>query len=197
MEPLCHRPLDRATIRRGQAQLEIPDGGGPVKTFWISGFVLLAALGFMGTGKAQTSNAGLAPFTIKISTPKDSLKKGADAQVQISMTNTSDKDIYYSFGGGPVFDLEIQDAEGNKPSETPLGQRVHGESTQSSGGAVSAPEPIVLQTLGPGRTYTETFSLNKFYDLTKPGEYVIQAQRKDPQSAVLVKSNTIAITVNP
>jgi hypothetical protein len=37
--------------------------------------------------------------------------------------------------------------------------------------------------------------LSKIYDLTKPGEYIVQMERRDENTNVLVKANTITITV--
>jgi hypothetical protein len=40
-------------------------------------------------------------------------------------------------------------------------------------------------------------NVSKLYDLGAPGKYFIRVQTADPESAAMVKSNTVRVTVTP
>lgn len=139
-------------------------------------------------------------FVISIRTLHDSFKSGAEIRVGVTLTNTSDKDIFLP---GPCvpradvdgFTIKVEDAQGKVPHETDLLRWRRGE---------PAPEPKVFTTdpnssgcvvLRPKQSSDRVFVLSSFYDLTKPGKYKIRVQRIDPTSKVTVQSNTITVTV--
>jgi hypothetical protein len=150
--------------------------------------LLIAVLGLAGFDAAQAQDVAPAPFSITISSPHIVVKAGSDVYVDIRMTNTSTADVYYAVGAGPVFQIEVHDTQGKRAPEGPLGFRAHRPRAISR---------LIARTLKPGETYEVKGSLNSLYDLSNPGTYVIQAQRMDPQSKVLVNSNTISVTVTP
>jgi len=50
--------------------------------------------------------------------------------------------------------------------------------------------------LKPGESFAEKCDLSEFYDLTKPSQYRITADYPDPESAILIRSNTVEVTVS-
>ncbi len=54
---------------------------------------------------------------------------------------------------------------------------------------------VVWVTLKPGGTFVQTIEIGKYFDLAKPGAYKIAVQRPDPETASLVKSDAIELTV--
>ncbi|HEV2489970.1 MAG TPA: hypothetical protein VGT03_09200 [Candidatus Acidoferrales bacterium] len=142
------------------------------------------------------------PFTISISTVHDTFKSGAEIMVGISLKNPSDKSIPVIGACAPKADvdsfrIEVKDAEGKVAPETDVLRWLRG-------GPVPEPKELIGGTSGPAcgavppKGFINTgFVLNRFYDLIKPGKYTIQVQCEDPGSKVLVKSNTITVTVTP
>jgi hypothetical protein len=51
--------------------------------------------------------------------------------------------------------------------------------------------------ISPGKSITESVDLNRWYDLTKPGQYTVQARKRIPGSNSVVESNKLAITILP
>lgn len=166
-----------------------------MKTFLQVG-LLSAVVGLAVTGAAQAPNSTSASFSIKISTSQDVVKVGSEVSLAIRMRNISNQEIYYAWGAGPVFDVQIHDRDGKSAPETELGLRIHGKDPRFAQ-QDSFHEPVILRTLGPEKDYDETFSLNRFYDLNEPGKYTVQVQRLDLRSKILVKSNAISLTVTP
>lgn len=158
--------------------------------------ILSALLGLAGIVVAQVPNTA-PPFSLTISSPQSSFKIGSDVTLELKMTNTSNRNISFGAGWGmPVVDIEIHDVDGKQTPETPYGLRLHRKDPRFAL-QDSVTGPVTHPTLRPGESNDSIGSLNKIYDLSKPGEYTIQVQRMDPDSKILVKSNTLTITVTP
>jgi hypothetical protein len=154
----------------------------------------LAVVPLASKGTAQVAQPKKPAFTITISTPENIVKVGLDVQLKAAMTNTSDRDIFYGVGMGPIIDIDIRDGEGKPVPETPNGRRIHGtDHMDGPGGAFT----VVRVPIKPGKTFEEEPMLNKDYDLSTAGKYTIQAHRFDGVSMTLVKSNTITVIVTP
>ena len=88
-------------------------------------------------------------------------------------------------------DVNVVDEHGNKLT-------VKKAASKGNPTGVSLPtETMVFFPLNPGESLKDSISISKMYDMTKPGKYQVQVQRTDPESKVIVKSNTIGITVTP
>jgi len=138
---------------------------------------------------AQVANTQQPWIKLAISTSQSVVKSGSAVVIKITRTNTSDHNIFYGVGVGSFTDLEVRNREGKLVPETPYGHKVHDKGHWRGGSVFSVP-------LEPGKTRKEEVELNKEYDLSNPGDYTIQARETDPQG-IVVKSNTISMTVTP
>jgi hypothetical protein len=140
------------------------------------------------------------PFSISISAKPDVVKVGQRIAIDIVLTNLSDHSLdtpsTWIAGFDMVYGFDVRDSAGTqlpwKPPPT-----VAGIDGMKSG------------TLDPGKTKVEQVLIDEFYDLTKPGIYMIQVRRYDtenprghlaPKQDVTkgeVTSNKIALTVLP
>ena len=165
-----------------------------VKIVWTySTFVVALALSGMSFAQASQPAATKQPsFSIAISMPPV-VKAESEMLLEIAMTNASDKNIYYGvIAGWPawqMFQIDLRDATGRPVPKTPVGQRV------SNG--PSAVTGVVSVPLAPGKVLRPQVILNRVYDLSRPGEYTVQAIRTDSASGVEVKSNILAFRVPP
>jgi hypothetical protein len=57
------------------------------------------------------------------------------------------------------------------------------------------PFSIQLIDLPPGQNHTEYFLLNKIYDVSSPGVYLVQVQQQPVAGRPTAQSNTIKIVV--
>ena len=138
---------------------------------------------------AQVANTQQPWIKIAISTSQSVVKSGSAVVIKITKTNTTDHNLFYGVGVGSFTDLDVRNSEGKFVPETPYGQKIHDKGHWSGGSVFSVP-------LEPGKARKEEVELSKEYDLSRPGEYTIQARETDPQG-IVVKSNTITVTVTP
>jgi hypothetical protein len=88
--------------------------------------------------------------------------------------------------------VNVTNENGAKMSETDFGRKA----LEQTGARVVVGK-LVDVPVKTGKSFTYPLNVNELYDLSHPGKYTIQVQRMDPDSKVLVKSNTITVTVTP
>jgi hypothetical protein len=157
--------------------------------------LLIAIVGLLGilacAQSMQSSQPGQATFSLTISTPQNTVRVGSDVKLEITMTNTSDQDIFYGADlGGKVqpFAVDVRDTSGNLVPKRPRKDK------EPRGGS------FLLIPIHPAKSIKREWILNKDFDISKPGRYTVQAKREAgaTNSGVLhVKSNRITITVVP
>jgi hypothetical protein len=156
-------------------------------------------------GQAQVAQPAPAEpkFSLTIKTAQGAVKVGSDVVVETEMKNISAEDIFYSAlsvkgpePGPSGFMWEILDSEGKPLPFTEYGLKINRpEPELGPGGYVLPAGKTVFGLLGPGKAVVEKRALSKEYDLSKPGEYSIQALRSDGKTDV--KSNIVTLTVTP
>lgn len=175
--------------------------GGYMKT--LLQFARLAmTVGCIGLAAAQDAQPLKPSFSLALSAPESTVHVGSAIKLSIKMTNISDHDIYHvaALIGGEMklrsnLVLNVSNSEGNPATETALGKEVHDTEVNRPprSGSIFNSRVVVK----PGKTTTETRVLNEEFDLNNPGTYTVKAQRRDPESNLLVESNALKITVIP
>jgi hypothetical protein len=126
------------------------------------------------------------PFTDVISASVITIKSGSNVRLDITIkSNSSERMILIDNRTGPEeAGISIWDGKGNQ-----LPPRVEFKNyfTVSRFGMF----------IYPGKSLTQSVNLNKWFDLTTPGQYTVQAKRKVPKSDSVVESNKLTITVIP
>jgi len=133
------------------------------------------------------------PFAIVISAEEREVKYGARAMVKVELTNNSDHDLDMSTGINdftavdPNYVVDVRDSKGNS---APKRVYKHPEFATTS---------VRFGGVEPGKTYTSHELVGRLYDMSAPGDYVVQVSRRvsDNESDGFVKSNAITITVLP
>jgi len=158
-------------------------------------FVLLTCLTPQGIAHQANSSTSMESenqkFKITISADNSEVKTGSDVCVDTSLTNTSSHDLFISFavGNGTLdFDYEVRFEGRDLIPARPL------------------PEPFVGSVEGgrlkPHDVRSVHECLNKRYDLSKPGKYMIRAVRAawintKNKKIRSIRSNIVTITVVP
>jgi hypothetical protein len=152
------------------------------------------------TGPAQARPA--ASFSLTITALQNPVKAGSEVRIEIVVTNISNREITVSRSNGEGqaelsgYTAEIRDRKGNLISETKYGRELKAE-----GGTPEAPTVTVtndiLFPLQPGKKLKDMLIVSKLRDTSQPGIYSVQVQRTDPDTGILVKSNTVTVTVTP
>ena len=143
---------------------------------------------------------GIHPWTDKVIGTTAPIEIGSPVTVVVALTNKSNKWIGFSREGGEVIDdvasypeFDVRDAQGTAVAFTKRWQ------------AFLDRDPSVMMTipmeggntptLDPGETWKHEFNLSERYDFSKPGTYTIRVQKLDLISKIVVKSNTVKVTV--
>jgi hypothetical protein len=166
---------------------------------------LIALCSCVDIADAQVSQAQKSPespFTLTLSSPQSTIHAGSEVKIDITLTNVSQQDIYYfpvitgrpsDMEGG--FRLDVRDSENKRVQETAHGMKVHDSEptrTPHRGSVFST-----RQTIKPGGTLLRSRVLSEEFNLSKPGQYTVQAERADPLTHLTAKSNKLVITVLP
>ena len=143
------------------------------------------------------------PFSIEIKTSKVAFEIGSQIELQIRLTNKSNRDIVLDDardGTPPIvagypLDLYLHDENGGTPSETTYQRVRRGEEPPSDLGLFTSDG--IIGVLSPGKSGDESMIVDRFYTLIEPGKYRIQLQWTNPKSKATVKSNTVVVTLIP
>jgi hypothetical protein len=145
----------------------------------------------LGAMTLATAQSAQSPFSISLATASPSVKAGTDVWMKIQLTNKTQHNL----------SVPIMDANG---VDTEYQYDVHAMSGDPAAKAPNAHPEIQIGSIKsrivkPGEsTGWEEVRVSKVYDLSRPGEYVIQVSRQVPdQKDAVVKSNKVNITVTP
>jgi hypothetical protein len=149
---------------------------------------LLLLLGWL---PLAAQNAVEQPFTISIAAPIPIVKTGADVWINVRLTNHSRLDLDESgstssmTGLDPNLVFDVRDTRGNLTAK-----RVYKHPELAMGTPVN-------RFLKPGETLMEQQNVASFFDMSKPGSYVIRVSREFSAEAqrIVVKSNKLTIVV--
>lgn len=150
-------------------------------------------------GQAESPGPQKASFTMRITLMQDAVKPGAEVQVVVDLTNTSGATIYFwhARSGRASYNVRALDRTGKEAPLTVIERVFRGEAVEQEKG-----KPMRIRrgsgytmTIAPGETAKESIIIQDQVNLSKPGEYTIQLNRMDRATKILVKSNTVTLTV--
>jgi hypothetical protein len=146
-----------------------------------------------------------ATISVLLRAKQTTVKTGDGLLVERTITNRSGhevtigREVYH-----PGCAAEVLDASGNFAADKKVGYR-HGRLDLGQLARMSPEEfaksgfltgKLAWIKSKPGDSFAEKCDVSDFYDLTKPGQYRIAADYPDPESAVLIRSNTVEVTVS-
>ena len=151
--------------------------------------VFYCLLLFVSLALCQQSNNP--PFKIAITAESPTVVAGNDVSIKVSLTNTSDHDVYegamYRLGNlDTSFQFEVRDEHGKM-----VPKRVYPHPELATGS-------VRFRTISRGETYTQDQLVSALYDMRKPGKYTIQVFRRDSDNPKNdIKSNIVTVMVTP
>jgi hypothetical protein len=131
-------------------------------------------------------------FTMTLSPVQAVVQAGSAVKAKVVTVNTSSYELYFEYPVGPdrttSYVATVHDENGNTPPDTPGNRRFRANLVEGS---------FTFDRIKPGGVSTDVIDLGRLYDLSHPGTYTIQVQRSATISPVVVKSNSVTITVIP
>jgi hypothetical protein len=165
---------------------------------------ICAVLGLITCLAAQKSTIGNAQpvISISIAAVQGTVKSGVPVRINVTLENRSSREVEITHEiRGQDCHLEVRDSDGKLAPDTKLGYVWNGNAAYVDPSRVSPQDlegNLVYGTLRSGEKLMWKMDAAALYDMTKPGKYTIQVWRGDAENpALVVKSNTIAITVAP
>jgi hypothetical protein len=133
------------------------------------------------------------PFSISISAETPVIKAGSDVWINVHLTNTSNHDLDDSgsidnmIGLDPNLLFAVRDTRGKL-----VPKRVYKHPELAGGSPVN-------RTVRAGESISKEQRVSRLYDMSRPGQYVIQVSRRvsDKPKDGMMKSNTITVTLTP
>jgi hypothetical protein len=116
---------------------------------------------------------------------------GSPVCILIDLRNNSDRVVSsMSIDYPPYYILDVRDEEGYPASETKFTRELRDPNHRGFGSGI-------LNQYKPGDSWKEELTITLYYEMSRPGKYTIQVERKLPEELGVgtVKSNTITITV--
>ncbi len=120
------------------------------------------------------------PFSIAISMPATELRSGSQVWVDVTLTNTADQILMV-----PRIQLVVRDMQGRPAKLTR-----EAEAEESQGPAPGSQRGTFID---PGKSVESDEVISKSYDLSRPGEYVVQAVAS--YGGLKAKSNQLTVII--
>ena len=141
-------------------------------------------------------------FTIHIHTDRDRYPTGTEIRIMVDKTNITESPINCSISGSDgaryVMDVRYEDGPTEKTEE--LNETLHPKPRKPDE-FYSSTSSSMNASCKPGETQKDWITVTKYFHMTNPGRYEITFSQEtfpgEPKKSVLVKSNTITITVLP
>jgi hypothetical protein len=120
---------------------------------------------------------------------------GEPVRVIVTMINQSKRNIHCTLTN-PAWDweMDVRDSKGSPVAETDLLRQMKED-------IKNGPRFVfrnILVTLRPSEEARDVIEVQTFYDLSRPGDYSVQIQRKFPEvTKEPIKSNRLLLTITP
>jgi hypothetical protein len=167
---------------------------------------LLAMIGTTLCAQAIQGPVGAVPpsgavlFSLAASAVPDVVQAGAPVKVTVITTNISSQQIDFyvntSERAGWAYGVDVRDENGNTPPDTKLGRTFKYQKSPNVGPGTFLTMNGAFSSIQPGAATSDLIDVSTLYDFSLPGKYSIQMQRFGDHD-VLVKSNTITVTIVP
>jgi hypothetical protein len=138
------------------------------------------------------------PIAVTLSAPQSEYAVGQPIKIDITVQNTSDKEISVAQSNATgkaelSYEIDVLDSRGRRVPYLRYGKQLHGEDPT---GAIFDSQKI--HHLQPHEVLSDSAVLNTIYNLSSPGQYLVQVKKKkfpgvEPDKPVA--SNPIKITI--
>jgi hypothetical protein len=141
------------------------------------------AVAVLAAGDQTVGNSG-GLFSVVIEGPDHPVPPSSPVPIDLTITNTSDHDLYFEdlSGTGLNYRIDVYDGAGKRLARKPIGEQ-------------TLPMRRSTVTLTPGQRWRQELFLSGFYDFSEPGEYTVQLTGGEKSSQASVTSNSIKVDI--
>jgi hypothetical protein len=166
---------------------------------WMKVALATALLTWICQAQTHPELARTPEYSITIAAVDQSLTVGKPINIQVSVKNITDKDIWWraEFGDTAYKAFQFSFTKNGRDVGTTFfhrkvkGKQRDGDPEQVSGGG------SVVSALAPGKSVTFTLDLRRLYEITEPGDYMLEVSREAEDGKRVIRSNTLRLTIGP
>ena len=163
---------------------------------------VLAVLFLLLVSASVAQNSTKAPVSITLSSPHSEYVVGQPIEIDIVLENISNNEISVAKSNARgkaelSYEIDVLDGTGRRAPYLRWGKILHGQDPGDGRFGVVSDSQQTHQ-LQPKATLSDSAVLNTIYDLSSPGQYVIQVTKKlfpGTEPSQPVSSNAIKITI--
>lgn len=169
--------------------------------------LLISVLGFSvlanSQGREKSPSSVEYATSLTIQSVSRTVKTGSPVWVDLTEKNNSDQTLPFGRAkpstmdqGGQIYQVDILDEQGVRPTETTFYRRKLGHLTPEERAQLELPMGGgIIFFVKPGDSITDRIDVGRLYDLNNPGKYTILVKFPVRSNQLPVQSNTITITV--
>lgn len=193
-------PAVERRLRERQIQLPVSKESNDDPREPIDDFIAGCATLPVGAADAQAADdQRRADYSLTISTGRTEFHPGEQVNVRVTLKNISERPLLAAKLTPPgAADLHyktyVYDESGSLASETKYGKMLRTDKGENGKETVIVENGGMLRYLKAGESAEEDMTLNKLFDLSKPGKYTVQVQGRGDTEG-LAKSNVITIVI--
>jgi len=166
------------------------------------GFVVNSNTVTVSVVPAETvgASSGKPRLSVALSAVEKTSKAGSKVIVDVLLTNTSSGRVLLPAGGGEDillwYTIQVRRKDGTPVPESQLIQAQKRESSKPLPPGMFKVDNYsrIMGELQPGQTAKDRVVLSDLYDMSQPGDYVVQAERIEPANGAILKSTGPAAT---
>ncbi len=175
----------------GRLRSQLPEDGGKTmigkRALLLGSAIMLAGLTLSSTAQGVATE----PFKIMIAPVKNRVQSGSRVELEVVLTNTSDRDLIvssiYQGLSNDSYEIDVMDGSG-----THLKRLMRPDDNGKGLHSFDLRPPVK-----PNESVKDLVSVTAFFDLTTPGEYTIQLSRQLDEKGPDVKSNAVNVMIVP
>ncbi len=157
----------------------------------------LVVLTISGSRAQLANQSQAATHSLTIRAKQSQYRAGSQVSIEVITKNVSDHEIEAietdRTPSATELQIDVRDATGKPATETALNKAIRGgEALRVVSSLGGLGEHSMLQ---PGKSRTDEIRIDQMFDLSHPGKYTVQVQRRDDKTGAVVRSNSVAIAV--
>jgi hypothetical protein len=148
----------------------------------------------------QPTPGAKSALSIEVYRVQRNVTLGSSLMLKVRMTNISRHDIsvWMENGGSEnQYEVEVRGQKGNLPAVTEYGETRNRHAHLEVMRLQDLVDTGSCVTLGSGKSIVQQVNISELYLFDAAGKYLIRVQRPDPQSARMVKSNVVRVSISP
>jgi hypothetical protein len=151
--------------------------------------------------QARPSDGSQPSYAISVAGPTGPIKLGTPITVKVTVTNISQRDLYWQSELGKDSAYRsftfLLSKNGHEAETTHFHRRLSGRQREGDPVEVPGSGSSILLPHPPGKMFEIPIDVTRLYQITEPGAYTFRVCRHDEASKTMVCSNDLTLRIQP